>query len=102
LIIRASTSRLHPFSRAYYEIDRDAGMHLDKLRDRFPELVLMGSISCDVLQRGTAEQVREQTLMCLDAAAPRCIIASANSILHGTPLGNLAAMYETAKSYTRV
>jgi len=84
---------------AYYEIDCDAGMHLDKLRARFPELVLMGSISCDLLQRGTADQVREATLACLEAAAPRSIIASANSILHGTPLDNLEAMYGTAKSY---
>lgn len=87
---------------AYYEIDCDAGMHLDKLRERFPELVLMGSISCDLLQRGTAEQVREQTLRCLAAAAPRSIIASANSILHGTPLENLAAMYDTAKGFAPV
>jgi uroporphyrinogen decarboxylase len=88
----------HP--HAYYEVDHDAGMHFDKLRARFPDLVLIGNVSCDVLQRGTAEEVRQFTLRCLEAAAPRVIIASANSLLHGTPRENVLAMYETAKKYS--
>ncbi len=85
--------------QAYYEVDHDAGMTFDRLREAFPELVLVGNVSCDTLQRGTAEEVRKMTRYCLDSAAPRVIIASANSLLHGTPLENIYAMYDTAKEY---
>lgn len=84
---------------AYYEVDNDAGMHFDKLRAAFPDLVLIGNVSCDILQRGTAEEVRTMTRYCLESAAPRVIIASANSLLHGTPVKNIEAMYKTAREY---
>jgi hypothetical protein len=81
---------------AYYECDYDAGMHFDALHEAFPELVLMGNVSCDLLRRGTAEQVRERARQCVSHAAPRLVLASANSILHGTPPENVRALYETA------
>jgi hypothetical protein len=82
---------------AYYECDYDAGMRFADLRRAFPELVLIGNVSCPLLLSGTPEQVRERTLECVEAAAPRVIIASANSILHGTPPENVSAMYEAAR-----
>jgi len=84
---------------AYYEVDYDAGMHFDRLRQRFPELTLIGNVSCDLLRRGTAQQVSQRVRECIDAAAPRVIAASSNSILHGTPVDNVYALYETAKKH---
>jgi hypothetical protein len=84
---------------AYYEIDHDAGMTFKELRNSFPELVLFGNISCDLLQRGTPEAVKEATLECLNAASPRMAGASANAILHGTPPENVITLYETVKSF---
>jgi len=83
----------------YYECDYDAGMHFGELRSRFPELVLMGNVSCRLLIEGTPDEVRRQTLECIEAAAPRVVAASANSVMHGTPVENVLALYETAKSY---
>ena len=82
-----------------YEVDYDAGMHFDKLRRRFPEMVLIGNVSCDLLCRGTFDQVVHRTRECIDAAGPRVIAASSNSILHGTPVDNVYALFDTAKSY---
>ena len=84
---------------AFYECDYDAGMHFDKLRDAYPELVLMGNVSCDLLQRGTPDAVAARARACIEAAAPRVILASANSILHSTPSENVHALYEAAKSH---
>ncbi|MBI4027659.1 MAG: hypothetical protein HY360_21915 [Verrucomicrobia bacterium] len=84
---------------AYYEVDCDAGMHFGKLRQRFPELTLIGNVSCDLLFCGGAEQVRAAMRACIEAAAPRMIAATANSVLHGTPPENVIAMYETAKAW---
>ncbi|MBU0714307.1 MAG: hypothetical protein KJ964_02990 [Verrucomicrobia bacterium] len=84
---------------AYYECDYDAGMRFDELRSRFPELVLMGNVSCDLMMRGTPQQIRDRITECMRAAAPRIVAATANSILHGTPPENVLALYDAAKSY---
>lgn len=81
---------------AYGEVDYDAGMHFDELRERFPELVLMGNVSCDLLRRGSPDVVRRRARACVDAAWPRVIVCSANAVLHGTPIDNVYALYETA------
>lgn len=84
---------------AYYECDYDAGMHFDRLRERFHELVLMGNVSCSLLLSGTEQEVRERMTECIDAAWPRVVAGSANSILHGTPAVNVLAMFEAAAEY---
>ena len=83
----------------YYECDYDAGMRFDELRGAFPDLVLVGNLSCDLLVSGSVDEIRRRTTACIDAAAPRVVISSANSILHNTPVQNVLAMYETARSY---
>jgi hypothetical protein len=80
----------------YGEIDHDAGMRFDALRRAFPDLVLVGNVSCNLLVRGTPEQVRAQALECIRCAAPRVILSSANAILHGTPVENVYALYGAA------
>ena len=88
--------RGHP--HAYYECDYDAGMRFADLRARFPNLVLMGNVSCSLLLTGTPAQIRERTVECIRAASPRVVAASANSILHGTPPANLLALFEAARA----
>jgi len=84
---------------AYYEVDYDAGMRFGKLRKTYPELVLFGNISCDFLVNAAPAQVRDRVLECLNAAYPRIVSGSANSILHGTPVDNVYALYDTAKNF---
>jgi hypothetical protein len=82
----------------YYEVDYGAGMRFAELRARFPDLTLVGNVDSDMLLKGTARQVRERAMECIDAAKPGVIVASANSILHGTPPENVMAMLDAAKS----
>lgn len=86
-------------AHAYYECDTDAGMHFADLRHAFPELVLMGNVSCGLLATGTPDEVRAAITACLHAAYPRTIAASANAILAGTPPENVLALYETARNW---
>ena len=82
---------------AYYECDYDAGMRFDELRRCFSDLVLFGNVSCNLLLKGTPEEVSEKVIECLEAAAPRFVGSSANAILHGTPPANVFALYDTVK-----
>ncbi|MFZ9552133.1 MAG: hypothetical protein ACO27R_09570, partial [Hylemonella sp.] len=50
------------------------------------EIASGGEASADLLVRGTPDQVRQRTLECIKHAAPRVVIASANAVLHGTPV----------------
>lgn len=83
----------------YYEIDRRAGMDLRKLRERFPQLVLIGNISSYTLHFGTVEEVVLETLSCLrEAKRSRGIIVGvSNYIVPGTPKENITAMIETIR-----
>lgn len=84
---------------AYYEVDYDAGMRFAELRAEFPALVLMGNVSCSLLVTGKPEEIKQRTIECIQAAAPRVIAASSNSVLHGTPTENVFALYDAAKSF---
>ena len=85
----------------YYEIDRRAGMDLNKLRKRFPNLVLIGNISSYTLHFGTRDEVIAETLSCLrEAKESRGIIVGvSNYIVPGTPKENIKALIETIKKY---
>ncbi len=81
----------------YHEIDRRAGMDLERLRDRFPDLRLMGGIACETLHVGTVEQVREECLSALDVAKRRgrIMVGVSNTVVSMTPFENFDAMIET-------
>ena len=85
----------------FYEIDRRAGMDLDRLRDRFPELTLIGNINSHNLHMNTREEVVAETLSCLDTAKDRngIIVGVSNMIMPGTPIENVVAMLETIEEY---
>jgi len=87
----------------YYEIDRRAGMDLNKLRKRFSNFVLIGNISSYTLHFGTRDEVIAETLSCLrEAKESRGIIVGvSNYIVPGTPKENIKALIETIKKYRR-
>lgn len=84
---------------AYFEVDYDAGMHFEQLREAFPELVLIGNVSCDALLNASPSEIESLTKKCIEAAFPRVIISTSNAILHGTPAANVFSLYETAKHF---
>ncbi len=84
---------------AYYEIDRLAGMDLRRLRERFPDLTLVGGIASQTLHLGARDEVVAQTLDALEAARElgSIIVGLSNYPLPGTPPENILAMIETVR-----
>ncbi|HIE14382.1 TPA: hypothetical protein EYP70_03830, partial [Candidatus Bathyarchaeota archaeon] len=85
----------------YYEIDRRAGMDLEKLKKRFPNLVLVGNISSYTLTQGSKYDVVKEALSCLKVAKRYggIIVGVSNAILPTTPIENVMAMIETVRKY---
>jgi len=85
----------------FYEIDGRAGMDLGRLRERFPNLTLIGNISSQTLHTGTMEEVLRETMTCLEEAKKSrgIIVGVSNAIVAGTPEENIWAMVETMKNY---
>jgi uroporphyrinogen-III decarboxylase len=85
----------------YYEIDRRAGMGLGELRDRFPHLTLLGTISSHTLHLGSKAEVVAQTLSCLEDAVRHkgIIVGVSNYIVPHTPIDNVVAMLEAIRDH---
>ena len=83
----------------YHEIDRGAGMDLEKLRDRFPHLRLMGGVASETLHLGTPEDVREECLSALEVAKRRgrIMVGVSNTVVTMSPPENVDVMVETLK-----
>jgi len=81
----------------YFEIDRRAGMDLCRLRERYPDLTLIGNISSHTVHSGTKEQVIAEVEDCLAEAhrSGGIIVGVSNYLLPGTPPENLEAMLTT-------
>jgi hypothetical protein len=81
----------------YHEIDRRAGMDLERLRDRFPDLRLMGGVASETLHIGTPEDVRHECLSALEVARRRgrIIVGVSNTVVAMSPLENVDVMVET-------
>ena len=85
----------------YYEIDLRAGMDLRRLRERFPELTLLGGISSHTLHRGMLEEVIAETREAMQVAEElgSIIVGCSNQIVAQTPPENIEAMAETIDRY---
>jgi hypothetical protein len=81
----------------FYEIDNRADMDLRRLRERFPDLTLMGGIHSHTLHQGTREEVVAET-RCAMETARECgsiLVGCSNQIVAGTPPDNIEAMVDT-------
>ncbi len=81
----------------FYEIDRRAGMDLNRLRDEYPHLRLCGGIASETLHMGTREEVVAEVRSALEVARERgrIVVGISNQVVPGTPLENFDAMMET-------
>jgi hypothetical protein len=76
------------------EVDRDAGMTMAALRQRYPELVVWGNVSSSLLASATVRQVRGESRRVIDEAAGRGYVhGCSNAIVIGTPPTNVEAMF---------
>ena len=86
---------------AYYEVDRDCGMDLRRLRETFPRLTLLGGISSATLHIGSVENVIDETRDAVEAAR-ECggvIVGCSNMVVAPTPHKNFMAMMDTLHKY---
>lgn len=86
---------------AYYEIDRDAGMDLALLRERYPHLTLLGGISSRTLHVGEPADVKREALSALEVAksAGSIIVGCSNLVVPDTPYRNFMTMMETLHAF---
>lgn len=83
----------------YGEIDKNAGMEIDLVKERYPDVTCLGGVECGgAVERGTVEETIEAARDALrkGMSGGRFIFGSSNSILWDTPPQNLRAMFATA------
>lgn len=86
--------------QAYGEVDRYASMTVGRLRELYPEVIILGNVSSATLHNGSEEEVREETKATLAESKGRNYIAGpSNAIMHGTPVRNIFAMVEEIEKY---
>jgi hypothetical protein len=87
----------------YYEIDRQAGMDLNLLRDRFPDLILIGNMSSSVIHLGSREDVVSEVRSCLETALRRgrIIAGVSNYLVPGTPPENAMTLIEIIRTFRK-
>ncbi|MDX1358984.1 MAG: uroporphyrinogen decarboxylase family protein [Clostridia bacterium] len=80
---------------SFGEVDRDAGMTVEAVKNSYPNLIILGNISSAVLHKGTEEQVRSHTAEGLrESNGFNYIAGPSNMIMHGTPVENVYAMVD--------
>lgn len=84
-------------------LEPNAGMDLQRIKDRYPDLCVMGNIDVDLLCRGSAAEVRQATRELIERVSPggRHILSSGNSITSAVRPENFRVMVETARELGR-
>jgi hypothetical protein len=86
----------------YGEVDHDAGMHTDAIRRRYPDLVLWGTISADLIRRAAPDEVyRGCRQIISDSGGRGYLHGCSNAVLPGTPPENVWAMMRARDDYGR-
>jgi hypothetical protein len=86
----------------YGEVDHDAGMYTGAIRRRYPDLVLWGTISADLLRRASPEEVYRQCRQAIaDSGGTRYFHGCSNAVLPDTPPENVWAMMRAREDYRR-
>lgn len=78
-----------------------AGMFLERIKEKYSGICVMGNVEMDTLIRGTIEDVVKETKDCIAKVSPggRHIISSGNTISSGVKPENLKAMLDTVMEF---
>ena len=78
----------------YGEVDRDVGMTVGALRERFPKLVIWGNVASSKLSSESVSWVREERARVIEESGGTGYFhGPSNAILKGTPPENVLAMF---------
>jgi uroporphyrinogen decarboxylase len=80
----------------YQSVDPQGGMDIKSVRERYPDLILMGNVECAMLQDCNSERIREAVRYCMQhgGIGKRYIFSSSNCIFAGMPLESYHVMLD--------
>lgn len=72
----------------YQSVDPQGGMDIRAVREKYPDLILMGNVECAMLQDTDEERIRKSVRYCMNygGVGKRYIFSSSNCIFAGMPL----------------
>jgi len=85
-----------------HAIEPDANMDIVALKRQYGDRVaLLGNLDCDLLARGTPQQIEAQVRHLMREVAPGggYVFSTSNSVLMDVPIENLRAMLDAARRY---
>jgi hypothetical protein len=85
-----------------HAIEPSASMDIEDLKRRYGgRLALLGNLDCDLLARGTPDQIEAEVARLMLRVAPGggFVFSTSNSVLKGVPVRNLAAMDAAARRF---
>ncbi|MEX0774629.1 MAG: uroporphyrinogen decarboxylase family protein [Phycisphaeraceae bacterium] len=76
---------------------------LEPVVQRYPDMIIVGNLSSDVMAHGSPQQIIEHTTRCMaaGAAARRFVVNVGGGLTHDIPLENLRVYLETRKELAR-
>ncbi len=71
----------------FHSIDPQGGMDIKKVREKYPDLILMGNVNCAMLQETEEDKIRESVKYCMEhgGVGTRYIFSTSNCIYPGMP-----------------
>ena len=80
----------------YQSVDPQGSMDIKAVRERYPNLILMGNVECSMLQDTNEKPIRESVRYCMahGGIGERYIFSSSNCIFAGMPLESYHTMLD--------
>lgn len=87
----------------YQSVDPQGHMDIKAVREKYPDLILMGNVECSMLQDTNDERIRESVQYCMKygGIGKRYIFSTSNCIFAGMPLESYKIMLDEYKNCRR-
>lgn len=87
----------------YQSVDPQGGMDIKAVRERYPDLILMGNVECSMLQDTDEGPIRDSVRYCMThgGLGKRYIFSSSNCIFAGMPLESYHIMLDEYRNCWR-
>ncbi len=87
----------------YQSVDPQGSMDIKAVREKYPDLILMGNVECAMLQDTNEDRIRESVRYCMThgGIGKRYIFSSSNCIFAGMPLESYHVMLDEYRGLCR-